>query len=145
MSNWKYSDRSNRSVSRIRPDGLEESMRVDAPEFLDWMAGGGVPDAADQPPLSALKNEAIAKVRDARKQIFATLAGIQAEALSTNDLVTASAIVPIQAALRNLPATDLSTCFSQADIDAVFLDAWKLIAVMAPLNVQTAFMEVLAS
>lgn len=45
MTNWKYTDKSERAVMRILPDGSTESCCVSV--IADWIATGGVPDPAD--------------------------------------------------------------------------------------------------
>ena len=95
------------------------------------------------PSIQDLRNASIEKVKELRRQVFSALAGIQSEALASGDSVTASGIIPVQEALRNLPQTDLSACQTQADIDAAFLNAWVAIVAITPESVRTAFNGVL--
>lgn len=93
--------------------------------------------------LAAMKAASIERVKELRRVVFAALAGLQSEALATGDTATAAAIVPVQEALRNLPAISLSACQTQADIDAAFRNAWNGIVAITPLNVVSAFNGVL--
>lgn len=97
--------------------------------------------AANVPPINSLKTNSIGKVKELRRVVFASLAGLQSEALASGDLETASGILPVQEALKNLPQIDLSACQTQADIDATFLAAWKSIVSITPLKVVSAFNE----
>lgn len=96
------------------------------------------------PTLEEIKEQAKAMVRAARKPVFYTLAGMQSEALAMGDGATATAIVAIQQALRDLPDVDLSACTTAESVAAVFMQAWEDIAELAPANVASAFNEVLA-
>lgn len=96
------------------------------------------------PPLHTVIESKKQVVREARKPVFYTLAGMQSEALAKGDSATATAIVGIQQALKDLPETDLSACSTPADVDAAFVAAWLAIAQSAPANVVSAFNEVLA-
>lgn len=84
------------------------------------------------------------EVREARKPVFYTLAGMQSEALAKSDGETADAILAIQQALKELPDIDLTACVTEADVNAAFVAAWLAIANSAPANVVSAFNEVLA-
>lgn len=94
--------------------------------------------------LEEVKEQAKAMVRAARKPVFYTLAGMQSEALAMGDGTTATAIVAIQQALRDLPETDLSACTTAESVAAVFMQAWAGIKALAPVHVASAFNEVLA-
>jgi hypothetical protein len=94
--------------------------------------------------LADLKANAIVQVRTMRVSVFATLAGIQSQALSNGDTATAKAISGLQDSLKALPDTDLSKCQTQDDIDAAFTAGWVAIAEAAPANVVSAFNEVLS-
>ncbi|PHM20925.1 MAG: hypothetical protein CK604_00500 [Curvibacter sp. PD_MW3] len=92
--------------------------------------------------LNDLKTESVQRVKELQRTVFATLAGLQSEALAAGDATKASSILPVQAALRDLPAINLSACQSQADIDAVFLEAWKSIVAITPASVVSAFNDI---
>lgn len=120
---------------------------VAAYESGAWVARPVVLDDVQLPalkPLDEIKVEALAAVREARKPVFYTLAGMQSEALATGDSATATAIVAIQQALKDLPETDLSACTNAAEVGAAFVAAWQSIKELAPANVVSAFNEVLA-
>lgn len=91
------------------------------------------------PNLDDLKSSAITKVRALRSTVFSTLAGVQSQALSNVDTITAKAISTIQDQLKDLPDLDLSQCKTQADIDAAFEAGWAAIVSAAPANVVSAF------
>lgn len=95
--------------------------------------------SAPPPPLETLKAQALAQVRAQRKDVFATLAGLQSEALALGDSATAQAIASVQQMLRDLPATDLTACQSEADIKATLEHAWELVAEAAAACAHTAF------
>lgn len=101
-------------------------------------------EAPTPPTLEEVKEQAKAMVRAARKPVFYTLAGMQSEALAMGDGATATSIVAIQQALRDLPDTDLSACTTAEAVGAAFMQAWEDIAELAPLHVASAFNEVLA-
>lgn len=100
--------------------------------------------AAAQSHFLARVDERKQAVREARKPVFYTLAGMQSEALAKGDTLTAASIVGIQQALKDLPETDLSACTNVSEVDAAFVAAWQSIAESAPANVVSAFNEVLA-
>lgn len=135
---------------------MSYAVRIDG---MGWRAVNGPGDCtegemwqADAPPqvltpaptLHEVKEQAKAMVRAARKPVFYTLAGMQSEALSMGDGATATAIVAIQQALRDLPDVDLSACTTAEAVGAAFMQAWEDIAELAPLHVASAFNEVLA-
>jgi hypothetical protein len=95
-------------------------------------------------PLPDLIAAAKAKVRAMRVTVFATLAGIQSQALANGDTATAKTICGLQDSLKALPDIDLTKCLTQADIDAAFTAGWMAIAQAAPANVANAFNEVLS-
>lgn len=102
-----------------------------------WNGSGWI---IDQKKLSAN----IAAVKDAarvvRERIFAALAGLQAEALSTGDSTTALAIHTAQAQLRDItinPALLAATTPTQAK--AAIMDNYRVIVAGCPANVRTAF------
>ena len=134
----------------------DNSLHVIEPEFSYMLPAGCVEIteeeaevlrlqiiAANSPSIESLKQTSIEKVKELRRVVFAALAGLQSESLAVGDIDAAAAIVPVQAALRNLPAIDLSACQTQADIDAAFLNAWTSIVAITPLNVVSAFNGVL--
>lgn len=96
------------------------------------------------PTLEEIKEQAKAMVRAARKPVFYTLAGMQSEALAKGDAATATAILAIQQALKDLTDIDLSACSTAEAVDAAFMSAWLAIASSAPAGVVAAFNEVLA-
>lgn len=98
---------------------------------------------APKPSLTDLKSAAVKNVRAMRVPVFATLAGIQSQALANANTATAKAISGLQDKLKALPETDLSKCATQADIDAAFVAAWMGIVAAAPANVASAFKGVL--
>lgn len=90
-------------------------------------------------PLSVLIAAAKTKVRNMRVTAFASLAGIQSEALANGDTKTAKAICSLQDQLRTITDIDLSDCKTADDIDAAFASAWLVIAASAPPAVASAF------
>lgn len=122
------------------PPPVPASVWVDG----EWQPVTLVFEGVQPPSLGEVKAAAIASVREARKPVFYTLAGMQSEALATGDSATATAIVAIQQALKDLPETDLSACVNAAEVGSAFVAAWQAIADMAPANVVSAFNEVLA-
>lgn len=101
----------------------------------------GRPELADPPPtpLPVLIEAAKEKVRTMRAGAFASLAGIQSQALANGDTTTAKAISGLQDMLKVLPDIDLSGCKTQADIEAAFTAAWLAVVAAAPANVANAF------
>lgn len=91
------------------------------------------------PTMADLAAAAITKVRAMRVNVFATLAGIQSQALANGDAATARAVSGLQDSLKALPDIDLSKCKSQSDLDSAFVAAWAAIVAAAPANVATAF------
>jgi hypothetical protein len=89
--------------------------------------------------IGPLIEAAKAKVRTMRSSAFASLAGIQSQALANGDTATAKAISGLQDSLKALPDIDLTACKTQADIDAAFTAAWLAIVAAAPVNVASAF------
>ena len=123
---------------------------LDSEEFAYLLPEGcvAITDAeasalAPKPALTDLKSTAVKNVRAMRVPVFATLAGIQSQALANADTATAKAISGLQDKLKTLPDIDLSKCATQADIDAAFVAAWMAIAAAAPANVASAFNGVL--
>jgi hypothetical protein len=84
------------------------------------------------PPLHELKAKAIAQMRALRPAVFATLAGLQSEALTLGNNGFAKAVTVLQQRLRDLPTTDLSKCQTQADIEATVKAAWAGLSEGAP-------------
>lgn len=152
------------------PQGKRARLNADETGFdLEDIPPEPKPEPEPEPDIEALKAAAIAAVKEARKPIFNTLAGIQSEAnakgfaafvlagtlgdLSQEKaeavqqyqdcLATSNVIVTLQQAVKGIHNTNLSACTTQADIDAAFLNAWKDIVALAPLNVASAFNEVL--
>jgi hypothetical protein len=102
----------------------------------------GNPVAIDSPlpSLDAIKDSAKAVVREARKPVFFTLAGLQSEALANGNSSKAQAISGIQQKLRDLTAIDLSACTTKQQIDIAFLQAWGVIIEAAiAADVKSAF------
>lgn len=129
----------------------DNSLHFIDPEFSHLLPAGSVEitDAeaaalAPKPAVADLKTAAIKGVRAMRVPVFATLAGIQSQALANADTATAKAISGLQDKLKTLPDIDLSKCTTQADIDAAFVAAWIGIVSTAPANVASAFNGVLA-
>ena len=91
------------------------------------------------PPIAALINMARVQVRATRASVFASLAGLQSQALANGDTVIAKAICGLQDSLKTLPNIDLSACKTQSDIDAAFTAAWMSIVAAAPPSVVSAF------
>lgn len=128
---------------------IEPGQAVQSVTQAQWYAQGeglhqvqnGViaPYIAPAPALADLKVASITKVRAMRVNVFSTLAGIQSQALSNADTVTAKAISGLQDSLKALPDLDLSQCKTQADIDAAFEAGWAAIVSAAPANVVSAF------
>lgn len=90
-------------------------------------------------PLPDLIAFAKVKIRAMRSGAFASLAGIQSQALANGDTATAKAISNLQDMLKVLPDIDLSGCKTQADIEAAFTAAWLAVVAAAPANVANAF------
>ena len=129
----------------------DNSVHFIEPEFAHMLPSGSVsitPEEAEAlrpvPTLTQVVEARKQTVREARKPVFYTLAGMQSEALAKGDTVTAAAIVGIQQSLKDLPETDLSACTNASEVDAAFVAAWLAIAQSAPANVVSAFNEVLA-
>ena len=123
---------------------------LDSVAFEHLLPAGSVPitDAEAEalqpkPGLADFKAAAIAQVRAMRVPVFATLAGIQSQALANGDTATALAISGLQDKLKALPQIDLSACQTQDDIDAAFVAGWMGIVAAAPANVVSAFNGVL--
>lgn len=95
-------------------------------------------------PLPVIIEAAKARVRAARVAVFATLAGIQSQALADGDTANAQAISTIQTQLADLPGIDLSACETAKDVEEAFALAWATIAATAPAKVAKAFNQVLA-
>ena len=51
MTAWKYTNSSNRVVTRTLEDGRCESCLVSAPEYLAWLSEGNTPEPADPVPV----------------------------------------------------------------------------------------------
>jgi hypothetical protein len=153
------------------PQGKRARLNADGTGFdLEDIPPDPEPETDPPPDIEKLKSNAVAAVKEARKAIFNTLAGIQSEANAKgfaafvlagtlgdltpekaeavqqyqDCLATSNAIVALQQAVKGIHNTDLSACTTQADIDAAFLNAWHAIVLLAPANVQSAFNEVLA-
>lgn len=62
MSNWKYTDATNRVVTRTNSDGSTESCLVSV--IADWLSEGNTPTPADQ-----LPNPRIAEIQQRLTQI----------------------------------------------------------------------------
>lgn len=129
---------------------IDNSLHCIEPAFAHLLPAGCVPITEAEaealrpkPSVSDMKSASIAKVKELRRIVFASLAGLQAEAIASGDTVKAAGIIPVQAALRNLPTTNLSACQNQADIDAAFLNAWSAIVAITPANVVSAFNDIL--
>lgn len=107
---------------------------------------GGYPVLIDPTPtpLPVVIEGAKARVRAARVAVFATLAGIQSQALADGDTANAQAISTIQTQLADLPGIDLSACETAKDVEEAFALAWATIAATAPAKVAKAFNQVLA-
>jgi hypothetical protein len=134
--------------SAIPSDVVEITAEQHA-ELLEGQSAGkvitadtnGFPVLFDPPPkpLPVLIDASKAKVRAMRTTAFASLAGIQSEALANGDTKTAKAICTLQDQLRTITDIDLTACKSQGDIDAAFTAAWLAIVAAAPANVASAF------
>jgi hypothetical protein len=120
--------------------------------LLDGQAAGqaiipdstGAPILGDHPEpefdvLVAFTKE---QVRAARAPIFASLAGMQSQALATGDTTLAASIATIQNQLKALPDLDISACKTRADLVSAFAAAWKAIVVTVPEAVLSAFKAV---
>lgn len=94
------------------------------------------------PKVEELITLALTQVRALRAPIFASLAGMQSQALATGDPTLAASIAVIQDQLKALPDIDLSSCKTQADLDAALTAAWKAIVVTVPEAVLSAFKAV---
>lgn len=153
------------------PQGKRARLNADGTGFdLEDIPPDPEPETDPPPDIEALKATAVAAVKEARKAVFNTLAGIQSEANAKgfaafvlagtlgdgtlekaeavqqyqDCLATSNAIVALQQAVKGIHNTDLSACTTQADIDAAFLSAWNDIVALAPANVASAFNDVLA-
>ena len=93
------------------------------------------------PSFERLKAEALTEVRTLRAAMFATLAGLQSEALARGNAPDAMAIANVQQGCRDITLTDLSGCTTRAQIDAKFKIAWLTIVATAPASVRLAFAE----
>ena len=135
------------------PEDAVEITEAEHAALLDGQSAGkvitadanGVPVLTDPvpTPLPILIDRAKAKVRALRVNVFATLAGIQSQALANADTTMAKDICGLQDSLKALPDIDLSKCKTQADIDAAFTAGWVAIVKAAPANVASAFNEVM--
>lgn len=131
---------SNSVIRTVDGAGIpNDPTSTDYASYLAWIAAGNVPVPADTPSISGLVAASITKVRAMRTSVFATLAGIQSQALANSDMATAISISAMQDMLKALPDIDLSKCQSQADIDAAFIAAWSAIVQAAPVGVKSAF------
>jgi hypothetical protein len=60
MTNWKFTDSTNRVVIRTHADGRQESCMVEV--IADWIAKGNAPDPADPPTIAELNAPILAEI-----------------------------------------------------------------------------------
>ncbi|MBK1683381.1 hypothetical protein [Rhodoferax fermentans] len=89
--------------------------------------------------LAASKVDALTRVREMRRLVFNTLAGLQSEALTNGDMGAAQSIAVIQGKLRGLPDVDLSECQTVDEVNATFSAAWQTIVASAAPGLISAF------
>lgn len=130
------------NATPVEPPALQEGKAI---HFVDgvWVYQDipVIPPELPEPPtpLPILIEWAKKKVRTMRANAFASLAGIQSEALANGDTKTAKAICGVQDQLRTITDIDLSACKTADDIDAAFASAWLVIVAAAPPAVVSAF------
>lgn len=96
------------------------------------------------PTQAALIAETQDLARQMRLPIIGILDGMQSSALTDGDLPRAKAIEAAKTGLKNITKVDLSGCSTADEMRAVMLAAYKAVAGAAPVEVQTAFAQVLA-
>jgi hypothetical protein len=112
---------------------------ADYQAYLAWQGAGNTPAPIPGIPVATLIANAQAQVRSMRVNAFATLAGMQSQALATGDTATAVAISGLQNSLKALPDISVTGLTTQAQIDAAFAAGWQAIVAAAPANVVSAF------
>lgn len=104
------------------------------------------PDPQEIPPTHAeLVAQTLARARGARLPILSILDGLQASALTTGDTARATAIEAAKQGLRDITKTDLSACTTAEEMQAAIYAAYLAIAQAAPVEVKTAFAQVVSA
>jgi hypothetical protein len=100
------------------------------------------------PPAPPTLSETIVAMRPElrlrRDVAINVLDGLQADALTDGDAVTAQAIKVAKQACRDLPALNVSAAVDEAGARALYLAEWRRIATLVPPSVRGAFAAVLA-
>ena len=92
MSNWKFTDASNRVVSRVSK-GFVESCSVES--VADWLAAGNTPTPADVLPIKTVLELDIEKYKrraDAKPLLMAKMAAMNVGRLKTGTWTTAQLV-----------------------------------------------------
>jgi len=104
----------------------------DCAAYLEWVAAGGVPDLPPQPTRASLLKQAVEQIRHERQPILGVLDGLQASYITKDDKPTAIVIETAKQALRDITKVDLSACETLAEMKAVVLARYALIASASP-------------
>jgi hypothetical protein len=114
---------------------------------VGWSYADGVfsPPASPASPTHAdLVDTALTTARQIRAPIIGILDGMQASALTLDDLAGAQAIEAAKSGLKNITKVDLSGCTTLDEMRLVIKTAYLDIARAVPPSVQSAFSEVLS-
>lgn len=111
---------------------------------LDQMTGEVSKHAFPPPQFEELVKQTQATAREMRLPIIGILDGMQSSALTNGDLPRAKAIETAKTGLKNITKVDLSGCATADEMRAAVFAAYLAIAKAAPVEVQTAFAQVLA-
>ena len=119
----------------VRADGASipaDPENTDYAAYLEWLAAGGVPDMPPQPTHAELLKQATTQIRQERQPILGVLDGLQASYITKDDKPTAIVIETAKQALRDITKVDLSACETLAEMKAVVLARYALIASASP-------------